>query len=224
MSKLVLLRHGESKWNKENRFSGWTDIDLTHNGIEEAKEAGSLLKKAGLDFDVAYTSQLKRAIHTLDYVLEAMDHKDLPVRKSWKLNERHYGALQGLNKAETVEKYGYKQVLLWRRSYDVIPPLLSKDDERAEEGKPLGESLKMVIERVVPYWQQYVVPEIQAGKRVLIVAHGNSLRGLVMHLDKLSEEEVLQLNIPTGKPLVFELNKNLGPNKHYYLDDIIISD
>ncbi len=230
MYKVVLLRHGESEWNKKNLFTGWTDVDLTDKGREEAKTAGVLMKEAGLVFDIAYTSVLKRAINTLHIALAEMDLLWIPEIKSWRLNERHYGALQGLNKAETAEKYGEEQVLLWRRSYDVPPPALTKDDERypghdpryadlSEDELPLTESLKETVARFVPYWENEIVPTVKAGKRVIIAAHGNSLRALVKYLDNVSEEEIVKLNIPTGVPLVYELDDDLKPIKHYYLGD-----
>lgn len=230
MKKLVLLRHGESTWNLENRFTGWTDVDLTPKGLEEARAAGLLLEGAGYTFDVAYTSLLKRAIRTLWIVMDNMDLMWLPVHRSWKLNERHYGALQGLNKAETAARYGDEQVLVWRRSFSTPPPALTPDDPRhpgkdrryadlSPEELPLAESLKDTIARFLPYWHGTIVPEIQAGRRVLIVAHGNSLRALVKHLDGVSEEEIVGLNIPTGIPLVYELDDDLKPIRHYYLGD-----
>lgn len=217
--KLVLLRHGESIWNKENLFTGWTDVDLSEAGEEEAKEAGRRLKEAGYDFDICYTSYLKRAIHTLNLVLDEMDRAWLPVIKSWKLNERHYGALQGLNKSETAEKYGEEQVKIWRRSYAVAPPLLSGTDQRIpalqeqyrQENPselPVGESLKDTIARVIPYYEGNIRKEMQEGKRVLIVAHGNSLRSLVKYIEGLSEEEIVSVNIPTGVPLIYEFDKD----------------
>ncbi|MHC1624655.1 MAG: 2,3-diphosphoglycerate-dependent phosphoglycerate mutase [Methermicoccaceae archaeon] len=226
--KLVLLRHGESTWNRENRFTGWTDVDLTDKGIVEAKEAAKYLKDAGFDFDVAFTSVLKRAIRTLWIVLDEMDLMWLPVMKSWRLNERHYGALQGLNKAETAKKYGEEQVLLWRRSYEVPPPPLEKTDERYplndkkyrdidEKDIPLSECLKDTVERFLPYWHEVIAPTISSGKRVLITAHGNSLRALVKYLDNISNEDIIKLNIPTGIPLIYELDESLKPIKHYYL-------
>lgn len=215
--KLVLLRHGESEWNKQNRFTGWTDVELSAAGAVEAKQAGRTLKEAKLDFDICYTSYLKRAIHTLDYALGEMDRAWLPVVKTWKLNERHYGGLQGWNKAETAEKYGEEQVKIWRRSYDIAPPLLEKSDERnpmlqeqyrqeRDEMLPLGESLKDTIGRVVPYYNTHIKKEMENGKRVIITAHGNSLRALVQYFEKLSKEQVLELNIPTGIPLVYEFD------------------
>lgn len=228
--KLVLLRHGESTWNKENRFTGWTDVDLSEKGREEAKKAGALLKAEGYSFDVAYTSVLKRAIRTLWFALDEMDLMWLPVIRDWRLNERHYGALQGLNKSETAKKYGEEQVHIWRRSYDVCPPELTSDDERYP-GKdpryknlnpkdlPLTESLKTTVDRFLPLWENTIAPTITSGKRVLIAAHGNSLRALVKHLDKIPDDEIVNLNIPTGIPLVYELKENLEPINHYYLGD-----
>ncbi|MEA2561057.1 MAG: 2,3-bisphosphoglycerate-dependent phosphoglycerate mutase [Acidobacteriota bacterium] len=230
MRKLVLLRHGESTWNLENRFTGWTDVDLTPKGIEEAKEAGRLLSEGGYTFDVAYTSLLKRAIRTLWIAMDGMDLMWIPVHRSWRLNERHYGALQGLNKAETAAKYGNEQVLVWRRSFATPPPPLTPDDPRhpakdrryaglSPEELPVAESLKDTIDRFLPYWHGTIVPEIQSGRRVLIAAHGNSLRALVKHLDGISEEEIVGLNIPTGIPLVYELDDGLKPIRSYYLGD-----
>ena len=228
MYKLVLLRHGESTWNKENRFTGWTDVDLSEQGKNEAKAAGALLKKEGFVFDLAFTSVLKRAIRTLWIALDEMDLLWIPVEKSWRLNERHYGALQGLNKSETSEKYGEKQVHIWRRSYDVLPPLLEESDSRhpahdprynGVNGLPKGESLKETVARMLPHWKETIAPAIVSGKKVLVAAHGNSLRALVQHLDGLSEEQIMELNIPTGIPLVYELDKNLKPLKSYYLGD-----
>ncbi len=230
MYKLVLLRHGESEWNKLNLFTGWTDVDLTEKGREEALESGKLLKDGNYKFDIAYTSVLKRAIRTLNIVLDEMDIMWLPVIKNWRLNERHYGALQGLNKAETAKKYGDEQVMLWRRSYDVPPPALDENDERypgkdpryaslKKEEIPLTESLKLTVDRFIPYWLDTIVPSIKDGKKVLIVAHGNSLRALVKYLDDMSEEAIVKLNIPTGVPLVYELDEHLKPIKHYYLGD-----
>ncbi|MBI2634355.1 2,3-diphosphoglycerate-dependent phosphoglycerate mutase [Candidatus Peregrinibacteria bacterium] len=218
MIKLVLLRHGESLWNKENRFTGWTDVDLSEKGEQEAITAGRLLKKAGFVFDVVFTSVLKRAVRTMEIVLKEMGHSEIPVHKSWRLNERHYGALQGLNKAETALKYGDGQVHIWRRSYDVRPPALTKDDSRYREGEPPVESLKDTVERFLPYWEEEIAPALQAGKRVLISAHGNSLRALVKYLDNISDEKIPELNIPTGVPLVYELDENLKPVRHYYLE------
>ena len=230
MYKIVLLRHGESQWNKENRFTGWTDVDLSEKGIEEAKKAGKLMKEAGFEFDIAYTSVLKRAIKTLWLALEEMDLMWIPVFNTWRLNERHYGALQGLNKAETAQKFGDEQVHIWRRSYDVQPPALTTDDERypghdprykdlSKEELPLTECLKDTVNRFLPFWHETVVPAVRSGKRVLIAAHGNSLRSLVKYLDNVSEEEIVDLNIPTGVPLVYELDDALKPIRHYYLGD-----
>lgn len=230
MYKLVLIRHGESLWNKENRFTGWTDVDLSEKGVEEARNAGALLKADGYTFDVAYNSVLKRAIKTLNIVLEEMDLLWIPVFKNWRLNERHYGALQGLNKAETAEKHGEEQVTIWRRSYDVPPPALTSDDERypgndpryadlTSEELPLTECLKDTVDRFLPLWHDEIAPTIKSGKKVVIAAHGNSLRALVKYLDNMTEEAILKLNIPTGTPLVYELDENLKPIKHYYLGD-----
>ncbi|HYH47381.1 MAG TPA: 2,3-diphosphoglycerate-dependent phosphoglycerate mutase [Thermoanaerobaculia bacterium] len=230
MHKLVLLRHGESTWNLENRFTGWTDVDLTPKGVEEAHEAARLLAAGGYTFDVAYTSLLKRAIRTLWIVLDGMDLMWLPVHRSWRLNERHYGALQGLNKAETAAQYGEQQVLLWRRSFADPPPPLTPDDPRypgrerryadlSPAELPLAESLKDTIARFLPYWHETIAPQIRAGRRVVITAHGNSLRALVKHLDGIPEDEIVGLNIPTGIPLVYELNDDLTPRTHYYLGD-----
>jgi len=230
MYKVVLLRHGESTWNKENRFTGWTDVDLNEKGIEEAKASGKILKEEGFDFDIAFTSVLKRALSTLWLCLEGMDRLWIPVEKNWRLNERHYGALQGLNKAETAEKHGEEQVLIWRRSYDIPPPALEKSDERYpgnfpaykdvdEADLPATESLKLTVDRFLPYWFDTIAPTIKSGKKVLIAAHGNSLRALVKYLDNVSEEEIIKLNIPTGVPLVYELDEDLKPIKHYYLGD-----
>jgi 2,3-bisphosphoglycerate-dependent phosphoglycerate mutase len=227
MRKLVLLRHGESDWNRENRFTGWTDVDLSPQGIAEARAAGRLLKAEGYDFDLAYTSVLKRAIRTLWIALDELDRMWLPEEKSWRLNERHYGSLQGLNKAETAAKYGEAQVLAWRRSYDTPPPPLTRDDPRYEGSDPryagvrvpLTESLKDTVARAVPYWQSNIAPAVRAGKRVLIAAHGNSMRALVKHLDGISDEAIVKLNIPTGIPLVYELDDSLRPARHYYLGD-----
>ena len=228
MHKLVLIRHGESTWNLENRFTGWTDVALTPLGIEQAKKAGEMLKAAGFEFDVAYTSVLKRATHTLWHCLDAMDRTWLPVVNSWRLNERHYGALQGLDKAETAKKYGDAQVLLWRRSYDVPPPSLEASDPRSEradiryaklksEQIPLTECLKDTVARMMPFWDESLAPAIGAGKRTVIAAHGNSIRALVKHLDGISDEDIVGLNIPNGLPLVYELDANLKPIRHYYL-------
>ena len=230
MKKLVLLRHGESTWNLENRFTGWTDVDLTPKGVEEAWEAARLLGEGGYTFDVAYTSLLKRAIRTLWIAMDGMDLMWIPVHRSWRLNERHYGALQGLNKSETAAKYGNEQVLAWRRSFATPPPPLTPDDPRhpARDRRyadlppaelPAAESLKDTIDRFLPYWHGTIVPDILAGRRVLIAAHGNSLRALVKHLDDISEEEIVGLNIPTGIPLVYELDDDLKPVRHYYLGD-----
>jgi len=227
MHKLVLLRHGESDWNRENRFTGWTDVDLSPKGLEEARAAGRLLLSQGFRFDLAFTSVLKRAIRTLWIALDELDQMWIPVEKNWRLNERHYGALQGLNKAETAAQYGEQQVLVWRRSYDIPPPSLDPSDERYE-GKdpryqgievPRTECLKDTVARVIPYWNSAIAPAVRAGRRVLIGAHGNSLRALIKHLDNLGEEEVVPLNVPTGVPLVYELDKDLKPLKHYYLGD-----
>ena len=230
MMKLVLVRHGESEWNKLNLFTGWTDVDLSEKGHEEAKNAGRLLKEEGYDFDVCYTSYLKRAIHTLNHILDEMDRAWLPVNKSWKLNERHYGALQGLNKSETAEKYGEDQVKIWRRSFDVKPPALEADDERSARRQamyrdvdqsllPDNESLETTIERVVPYFNDVIKKDMEAGKRVIIAAHGNSLRALVKYFDNLSSEEIIGVNIPTGTPLVYEFDENFNVTGHYYLGD-----
>ncbi len=230
MIKLVLLRHGESLWNKENRFTGWTDVGLTEKGIREAIEAGCILKKEGYVFDVAYTSVLSRAIKTLWLVLEEMDLMWIPVHRSWRLNERHYGALQGLNKAETAEKHGMEQVKLWRRGYDVRPPALTPDDPRYPGNDPryadlnpdeipLTECLKDTVERFLPYWHETIAPSVMAGKRALLSAHGNSLRALVKHLDHIADHEIVGLNIPTGIPLVYELEDDLTPIRSHYLGD-----
>ncbi len=229
MIKLVLLRHGQSTWNQSNRFTGWKDVDLSEQGVGEARSAGEVLMSEGYTFDVAHTSLLKRAIRTLWITLEGLDLAWIPVKRSWKLNERHYGALQGLNKAETTALHGPEQVLIWRRSYDVPPPALEADDERnhardrryADLGSevPLTECLKDTVERFLPYWHEEIVPDLKAGKRVLIAAHGNSLRALVMYLDGISEDEITGLNIPTGVPLVYELDEDLKPIKNYYLGD-----
>jgi 2,3-bisphosphoglycerate-dependent phosphoglycerate mutase len=228
--QIVLLRHGESVWNKENRFTGWTDIDLSEKGLQEAATAGKVLKKEGYTFDEAYTSVLKRAIRTLWITLDEMDLMWIPVYRHWRLNERHYGALQGLNKAETAEKHGEEQVKIWRRSYDIPPPALSKSDERfpghdprykkvAESDLPETESLKDTVARFLPLWNETIAPAVKAGKKVLIAAHGNSLRALVKYLDQVSEAEIVGLNIPTGVPLVYELDAELVPIKHFYLGD-----
>lgn len=230
MYKLVLIRHGESTWNLENRFTGWTDVDLTDTGIEQAKDAGQLLKAQGYEFDVAYTSVLKRATRTLWHVLDEMDRTWLPVVHSWRLNERHYGALQGLNKADTAKKYGDDQVLLWRRSYDTPPPALDAADPRSERGDlryaklapgqvPLTECLKDTVARVMPFWNEALAPAIKAGKRLVVAAHGNSIRALVKYLDNISDADIVGLNIPNGTPLVYELDENLKPIRHYYLGD-----
>ena len=230
MYKVVLLRHGQSQWNLENRFTGWHDVDLTEQGQAEARSAGQVLKENGFVFDKAYSSVLKRAIRTLWLALEELDQVWLPVRRDWRLNERHYGALQGLNKAETAEKHGEDQVLIWRRSYDVPPPPMEKSEEgyagndiryadMDEADIPLTECLKDTVDRFLPYWHETIAPEIKAGKRIIIAAHGNSLRALVKYLDDLSEEEVLKLNIPAGMPLVYELDADLKPVKSYYLGD-----
>jgi 2,3-bisphosphoglycerate-dependent phosphoglycerate mutase len=227
MHKLVLLRHGESDWNRENRFTGWTDVDLSPKGVEEARAGGRLLQAGGYRFDLCFTSLLKRAIRTLWIGLEELDQMWLPVEKSWRLNERHYGALQGLNKAETASKFGEEQVLVWRRSYDVPPPALEPSDPRYEGADPRyagvevprTECLKDTVARVIPYWSSAIAPAVRAGRRVLIAAHGNSLRALIKHLDNLSEAEIVPLNVPTGAPLVYELDADLKPLKRYYLGD-----
>ena len=230
MYKLVLIRHGESTWNLENRFTGWTDVDLTPTGVSQAMSAGKLLKAEGWDFDLCYTSVLKRAIHTLWYTLDEMDRTWLPVVKDYRLNERHYGGLQGLNKSETAQKYGDDQVLIWRRSYDTPPPPLAADDPRSErsdrryadlapEQIPLTECLKDTVARVLPFWNEAIAPSIQSGKRVLIAAHGNSIRALIKYLDNISDEDIVGVNIPNGIPLVYELDANLKPIRHYYLGD-----
>lgn len=230
MYKIVLLRHGESQWNQENRFTGWADVDLTAKGREEAAAAGQLLKEEGFVFDKAYTSVLKRAIRTLWIALDEMDQLWLPLERSWRLNERFYGGLTGLDKGETAKKYGEEQVLIWRRSYDVPPPSLSKDDQYypgndirykdlSDDQLPLTECLKDTVERVVPYWEKNIAADIKAGKKLIIAAHGNSLRALVKYLDNISDKDILKLNIPTGIPLVYELDKDLKPIKSYYLGD-----
>jgi 2,3-bisphosphoglycerate-dependent phosphoglycerate mutase len=230
MRTLVLLRHGESEWNKENRFTGWHDVGLSEKGVREATEAGRVLTADGYTFDVAYTSVLKRAIKTLWIVMEGMDLMWIPVHRSWRLNERHYGSLQGLNKAETAAKYGMEQTQIWRRSYDVPPPPLTPDDERypgrdrryaglRPDELPLTECLKDTVERFLPYWHETIVPDLRAGKRVLIAAHGNSLRALVKYLDGISDADTVGLNIPTGIPLVYELQDDLRPIRHFYLGD-----
>jgi len=230
MYKLVLVRHGESVWNKSNRFTGWTDVDLTDLGREEAKAGGQALKEAGFTFDIAYTSVLKRAIRTLWIVLDEMDELYIPVEKTWRLNERHYGALQGLNKAETAAQHGEEKVKIWRRSYDTPPPALEKSDDRypghspaykdvEEKDLPVTECLKDTVERFLPFWHETVAPGIKSGKNIIIAAHGNSLRALVKYLDNISDEDIVGLNIPTGMPLVYELDKDLKPIKNYYLGD-----
>ena len=230
MYKLVLIRHGESVWNKENRFTGWKDVPLSKRGHEEAADAGRLLLNEGFQFDVAYTSVLKRAIRTLWHVLEQMDQMWVPVNRHWKLNERHYGALQGLNKAETAAEHGEDQVLIWRRAYDTPPPALETSDERwpghdpryanlDASDVPTTECLKDTVDRVVPFWEQEIAPQVKAGKRVLIAAHGNSLRALVKHLDGISDEDIVGVNIPTGMPLVYTLDENLKPISKQYLGD-----
>ena len=230
MKKIVLLRHGESTWNRENRFTGWTDVGLTEKGLAEALAAGELLKREGYSFDVAYTSMLKRAIKTLWTVLEVMDRMWIPIHHSWRLNERHYGALQGLNKAETAAKFGDQQVLVWRRAYDTPPPALADGDPRLEIGDPRyadlapgdyprTECLKDTVERFLPYWTGTIAPMVRAGKKVVIAAHGNSLRALIKYLDGVSDPDIVGLNIPTGQPLVYELDDDLKPLRHYYLGD-----
>jgi 2,3-bisphosphoglycerate-dependent phosphoglycerate mutase len=230
MYKIVFVRHGQSQWNLENRFTGWTDVPLTAQGEAEARKAGRLLKAEGFAFDVAYTSVLRRAIKTLWLILEEMNQEWIPVTRTWRLNERHYGALQGLNKAETAAKHGEEQVHIWRRSYDVPPPPLAMDDPRhprfdrryaslKPDELPRTESLKLTLERALPYWHDVIAPAIRTGKQVLVVAHGNSLRALVKYLDDMSAEAIVQLNIPTGVPLVYELDADLKPRKHYYLGD-----
>lgn len=230
MKKLILLRHGESTWNKENRFTGWTDVDLSPKGVEEAQNSGRLLREDGFTFDIAYTSVLKRSIRTLWIVLDELDQMWIPVNLTWRLNERHYGALQGLNKLETALKYGEEQVQIWRRSYNVRPPALSPEDERypgfdpryrnlKREDIPLTECLQDTVARFLPYWNETIAPQVKSGQRILIAAHGNSLRALVMYLDNLSEQDVMQLNIPTGVPLVYELEEDLKPIRSYYLGD-----
>jgi len=230
MIKLVLLRHGESEWNKENRFTGWTDVDLSEKGMAEAHQAAKLLQQEGFTFDVAHTSVLTRAIRTLWTVLDDMDLMYIPIHNTWRLNERHYGALQGLNKAEMAQQYGDKQVLIWRRSYDVRPPSLTLEDER-HSGRdprykglrpdeiPLTECLKDTVARVVPYWNGSIVPDLKAGKKVIVAAHGNSLRALIKHLDNVPDQDIVELNIPTGVPLIYELDEQMRPIRHYYLGD-----
>jgi 2,3-bisphosphoglycerate-dependent phosphoglycerate mutase len=230
MHKLVLIRHGESEWNKENRFTGWKDVDLSPKGVEEAHAAGKLLKAEGFVFDEAYTSVLKRAIRTLWIILDEMDLMWIPETKSWMLNERHYGALQGLNKAETAAQYGEEQVLIWRRSYDIPPGLLEETDERwlgkdpryasIEAGRfPRSEALKQTVERVVPYFQTEIMPKIRSGRRILIAAHGNSIRALVKYLDAISDNDIIKYNVPTGIPLIYEIDADMKPIKNYYLGD-----
>ena len=230
MKKLVLVRHGESEWNKLNLFTGWMDVDLSEKGREEARQGGQILRDEGYDFDVCYTSYLKRAIHTLNYVLDEMDRAWLPVVKSWKLNERHYGDLQGRNKAETAEKYGEDQVKIWRRSFDIKPPALDADDDRSALKQPMyrevdpallpaNESLETTIERVIPYFNEVIKKDMEAGKRVIIAAHGNSLRALVMYFDNLTKEQILNVNIPTAVPLVYEFDDDFKAVNHYYLGD-----
>lgn len=228
MHKLVLMRHGESQWNLENRFTGWTDVDLTETGREQARQAGELLKREGFEFDLAYSSVLKRAIRTLWITLDAMDAMHTPIGLNWRLNERHYGALQGLNKAETAAKFGEDQVLVWRRAYAIAPNPLDQDDPRhprfdkryakvAPENLPATECLKDTVERVVPFWNESIAPALRAGRRVLIAAHGNSLRALIKHLDSVPDEDIIGVNVPTGQPLVYELDDDLKPLRHYYL-------
>ena len=230
MHKLVLIRHGESTWNKENRFTGWTDVDLSEKGIQEGIDAGLVLKKEGFEFDLAYTSVLQRAIKTLNIVLDQMGQIWLPVERSWRLNERHYGGLQGLNKSETADKYGEAQVKIWRRSYDIPPPPLTKEDDRypghdrryaglPESDLPLTECLKDTVARFLPLWTDSIAPAIKSGKRIVIGAHGNSLRALVKYLDNISDADILEMNIPTAMPLVYELDADLKPIKSYYLGD-----
>ena len=230
MHKIVFIRHGESLWNRENRFTGWADVDLTEKGIDEARAAGRLLRSEGFDFDLAFTSVLKRAIRSLNFALEEMDRLWIPVEKDWRLNERHYGALQGLNKAETAAKFGEAQVLVWRRSYDTPPPALAPEDERSPAGDPryrglsaaelpLTECLKDTVARVVPYWESRIVPALRSGRQVIVAAHGNSLRAMVKYLDRVSEPDIVQLNIPTAVPLVYELDDAMRALRHYYLGD-----
>ena len=230
MKKLVLVRHGESEWNKLNLFTGWTDVDLSEKGHEEAKAAGEILKKEGYDFDICYTSYLKRAIHTLNHILDSMDRNWLPVVKAWELNERHYGALQGLNKSETAEKYGEEQVKIWRRSYDIKPPALEETDKRHPKNDPMfrnvdpknlpaNESLETTVARAVPYFNNVIKKDMEAGKRVIIAAHGNSLRALVKYFDNMSNDAIIGVNIPTGIPLVYEFDNDFKVVKHYYLGD-----
>ena len=226
MIKLVLVRHGQSVWNLENKFTGWTDVELSDQGVEEAIEAGRVLKEKGFSFDIAYTSVLKRANDTLDYILKELGEEDIPINKTWRLNERHYGALQGLNKKETAEKFGEEQVHLWRRSYDVQPPALEFDDPRAIEGRekypeyyPPTECLKDTVERVIPYWNTEIKRSLMKKKKVIVVAHGNSLRGLIKYLDNISDEEIVNLELETGNPICYELDDFLRPIKHYYLKE-----
>lgn len=230
MKKLVIVRHGQSIWNLENKFTGWTDVDLSEKGIEEAKNAGKILKKLNYTFDIAYTSVLKRANETLYYILDELNERNIPIKYSYKLNERHYGALQGLNKDETKKKYGEEQVQIWRRSADIKPPSLTEDDERypgkdekykdlTKEKLPLTENLIDTIKRVTEYWKEEILPTIKEDKNVIIVAHGNSLRGLIKYLDKLTDEEVIKLEIDTGRPICYELDDNLKPIRHYYIDE-----
>ncbi|MGR6807784.1 2,3-diphosphoglycerate-dependent phosphoglycerate mutase [Sphaerotilus natans] len=230
MYKLVLIRHGESTWNLENRFTGWTDVELTATGVEQARQAGRLLKEAGYEFDVAYTSVLKRAIHTLNHCLDTMDRDWLPVVKDWRLNERHYGGLQGLNKADMAKQYGDAQVLVWRRSYDTPPPALASDDPRGQrqdpryaklqpEQVPLTECLKDTVARVLPFWNEAIAPAIKSGQRIVLAAHGNSIRALVKYLDNIGDDDIVGVNIPNGIPLVYELDADLKPIKSYYLGD-----
>jgi 2,3-bisphosphoglycerate-dependent phosphoglycerate mutase len=230
MYTLVLIRHGESTWNLQNRFTGWADVDLTPTGVAQARQAGEMLKAHGFEFDLGYTSVLKRAIHTMWHLLDGLDRSWLPVAHHWRLNERHYGALQGLDKAETAQKYGDAQVLAWRRSYDVPPPSLTADDPRSERGDPryarllptqipLTECLKDTVERVMPFWNEALAPAMRSGKRVLISAHGNSIRAMVKFLDGISDEDIVGLNIPNGQPLIYELDADLKPIRHYYLHE-----
>ncbi len=230
MYQLVLIRHGESLWNQENRFTGWMDVDLTQRGIAEARAAGKLLRQKGFHFDLLFASVLKRALKTAWIILEELDELWIPMERSWRLNERHYGSLQGLNKSETAAKYGEEQVLLWRRSYDTAPPPLDPSDERAprgdrrysmlrEEDLPLTESLKETVMRVLPYWEEKIVPSLRSGQKIIIVAHGNTIRAFIKHLDELSEADILNVNIPTAVPLLYELDENLKPLGHYYLGD-----
>ena len=230
MYTLVLIRHGESTWNLENRFTGWTDVDLTATGVAQARAAGEMLKAHGFEFDLGYTSVLKRAIHTMWHILDGMDRAWLPVAHHWRLNERHYGALQGLNKAETAQQYGDAQVLAWRRSYDEPPPALTPEDTRSERGDlryakldpdqiPLTECLKDTVVRVMPFWEDAIAPALRSGKRVIISAHGNSIRAMVKYLDGISDQDIVGLNIPNGQPLIYELDAELRPMRHYYLQD-----